>query len=183
MFDAIKQSIPQEMRLVQWREVDETFAELSEELKKRQADEGANYPATYVIVFGLQRYRQLRKSEDSFSFSAGDDDKPPTPDKVFATLLKDGAPVGMHVIAWADTPVSVDRTLDRAMMREFDHRILFQMSAADSSNLIDSPAANKLGFFRALAFSEEQGSMEKFRPYAVPNKQWLQTVKQQLGRD
>jgi ABC-type Zn uptake system ZnuABC Zn-binding protein ZnuA len=65
-------------------------------------------------------------------------------------------------------------------MRELDNRILFQMSATDSSNLIDSPAANKLGANRALAYSEEQGSMEKFRPYALPNEKWLAEVKQTL---
>ena len=41
--------------------------------------------------------------------------------------------------------------------------------------------ANKLGFYRALAYSEEQGTMEKFRPYALPEKQWLEQIKQQLG--
>ena len=66
-------------------------------------------------------------------------------------------------------------------MREFDNRILFQMSAADSSNLIDSPAANKLGTNRALVYSEEQGTMEKFRPYAVPDDAWLVHVRQKLA--
>ena len=47
------------------------------------------------------------------------------------------------------------------------------MSANDSSNLIDSPAANKLGFNRALIYSEEQGVMEKFRPYAPPPAEWI----------
>ena len=47
------------------------------------------------------------------------------------------------------------------------------MSAADSSALIDSPAANKLGLYRALAYSEEQGVMEKFRPYGLPSVEWL----------
>ena len=87
----------------------------------------------------------------------------------------------MHVIAWADTAVAVDRTLDRHALREFDHRVLFQMSATDSSNLIDSPAANKLGLHRALAYSEEQGVTEKFRPYALPDRAWLQRVKEQLS--
>ena len=50
---------------------------------------------------------------------------------------------------------AVERTLDRASLREFDNRVLFQMSASDSSNLIDSPLANKLGANRALAYSEE----------------------------
>ena len=66
--------------------------------------------------------------------------------------------------------------------REFDNRILFQMSAADSSNLIDSPAANKLGFHRAIAYSEERGVTEKFRPYALPDRQWLQQVAERLKR-
>ena len=65
-------------------------------------------------------------------------------------------------------------------MREFDNRVLFQMSANDSSNLIDSPAANKLGMFRALAYSEEQGTIEKFRPYALMPQEYLDLVKQRL---
>jgi hypothetical protein len=66
-------------------------------------------------------------------------------------------------------------------MREFDNRVLFQMSANDSSNLIDSPAGNKLGAYRALLYSEEQGVMEKFRPYALPGPRWLEHVKNSLN--
>ena len=67
-------------------------------------------------------------------------------------------------------------------MGMFDNRVLFQISAADSSNLIDSPAANKLGFYRALLYSEERGVGEKFRPYAVPQKSWLEEVRAQLKK-
>jgi hypothetical protein len=87
----------------------------------------------------------------------------------------------MHVVSWVDTPANIDRTLDRTAMREFDYRVLFQMSANDSSNLIDSPAANKLGSNRALVYSEEQGTMEKFRPYALPDREWLERIKRALG--
>jgi hypothetical protein len=127
----------------------------------------------------------LRKQEDSFGgFSSMDDDaeKKPQPDKQFADILREGPSLGVHVITWADTAASIERTLDRNSMREFDHRVLFQMSAADSSNLIDSPAANKLGFHRAMAYSEEQGVMEKFRPYALPAKEWLAHVRMKLMR-
>jgi S-DNA-T family DNA segregation ATPase FtsK/SpoIIIE len=79
----------------------------------------------------------------------------------------------MHVLIWVDTPVSIDRTFERGILREFDHRILFQMSANDSGAMIDSPAGNKLGPYRAMSYSEEQGTMEKFRPYALLNKDWL----------
>jgi len=43
------------------------------------------------------------------------------------------------------------------MMREFDNRVLFQMSAADSSNLIDSPIANKLGFLPGAVVQRRAG--------------------------
>lgn len=55
-------------------------------------------------------------------------------------------------------------------------RILMQMSAADSSILIDSPAASKLGMHRALYYTEERGQPEKFRPYGLPTQDWLQAV-------
>src|SRR5437660_11706633 len=84
--------------------------------------------------------------------------------KQFIDILRDGPALGIHTITWMDTVASLERTLDRAATRAFDNRVLFQMSANDSSNLIDSPAANKLGFFRALAYSEEQGVVQKFRP-------------------
>ncbi len=66
-------------------------------------------------------------------------------------------------------------------MKEFEHRILFQMSSNDSSTLIDAPAASKLGENRALYFSEEENRMEKFRPYGLPEATWLNQVKQQFA--
>jgi DNA segregation ATPase FtsK/SpoIIIE, S-DNA-T family len=60
--------------------------------------------------------------------------------------------------------------------------VLFQMSANDSSNLIDNPAANKLGMFRALVFSEEQGVMEKFRPYGLGDKAWWQRLREKFAQ-
>ena len=127
----------------------------------------------YLLLFGLQRYRLLRRQEDDFSFSRGEEAAAPKPDKQFAELLSEGPGLGVHSIIWADTPITVERTLDRSSMRQFDHRVLFQMSAADSSNLIDSPLANRLGAHRALLYSEEQGTFEKFRPYEVPDEAWL----------
>jgi hypothetical protein len=97
-------------------------------------------------------------------------------------MLREGPPLGMHTIAWCDTPTSLERTLDRGSMREFDNRVLFQMSANDSSNLIDSPAANKLGMFRALVFSEEQGVMEKFRPYGLGDRAWFDFLKSKFAQ-
>jgi DNA segregation ATPase FtsK/SpoIIIE, S-DNA-T family len=174
-------SLPHSIKNVDYRAVPEAIHELALELQKRQADDASNPPAIFVMIFGMQRYRALRKAEDSFSFSSGDEEKPADPGKEFADLLRDGSTRGIHLISWIDTATALDRALDRAALREFDNRVLFQMSATDSSNLIDSPAANKLGANRALAFSEEQGTMEKFRPYAAADAQWLETVKAGLS--
>jgi DNA segregation ATPase FtsK/SpoIIIE, S-DNA-T family len=47
--------------------------------------------------------------------------------------------------------------------------------------LIDAPAASKLGENRALYFSEEENRIEKFRPYGLPEHEWLEGVKQRFG--
>ena len=55
------------------------------------------------------------------------------------------------------------------------------MSANDSSTLIDTPAASKLGENRALYYSEEENRIEKFRPYGLPEAEWLEQVKQHFA--
>jgi S-DNA-T family DNA segregation ATPase FtsK/SpoIIIE len=181
-FERIKPALPHAVTIVDWRGTGDTIAALAKEMHRRHEEQPTGAPSVYVIVYGLQRYRVLRKEEDSYSFSMSDEEKKPQPGKLFAELLRDGPPMGIHTLCWADTSASIERTLERATLREFDHRVLFQMSATDSSNLIDSPAANKLGFHRALAFSEEQGVIEKFRPYALPPQDWLEQVGAALRR-
>jgi hypothetical protein len=134
------------------------------------------------MVFGLQRFRVLRRQEEEFSFKSSDEPAAPKPDKQLAELLSEGPGLGIHNIIWADTPITLERTLERSSMRQFDHRVLFQMSASDSSNLIDSPQANRLGDHRALLYSEEQGTIEKCRPYEVPGEEWLAFLAERLGR-
>jgi DNA segregation ATPase FtsK/SpoIIIE, S-DNA-T family len=68
------------------------------------------------------------------------------------------------------------------MLRECTQRILFQMSATDSSHLIDSPLAARLGRNRALFSREEQEQPEKFRPYGFLNRDWLAWAKAQLAK-
>jgi hypothetical protein len=181
-FARVKEIIPHEVKLVEFRAIPDALSELEAEMLRRQTVDLGNVPSIYLMVYGLQRFRALRKSEDSFGgFSSSDEPKKADPGKQFSDLLREGPALGIHTIAWCDTPASVERTLDRTMMRELDNRVLFQMSANDSSNLIDSPAANKLGANRSLAYSEEQGVMEKFRPYGLPDKQWLAELQQKLA--
>ena len=55
-------------------------------------------------------------------------------------------------------------------------RVVFQMSANDSASLIDSPKASNLGLHRALFYNEHEGYLETFRPYAMPQPDWLRQL-------
>jgi hypothetical protein len=59
--------------------------------------------------------------------------------------------------------------------------VLFQMSPADSSNLLDSPAASRLGRNRAFYVEEGTERPEKFRPYGLPPMSWLRKLGNQLA--
>src|SRR5262249_60519233 len=104
----------------------------------------------------------------------------PAPPRHFRGLLGEGPPVGIHVLLWCDSLTNLQRALDRAALRELSLRVAFQMSVADSSNLVDTPQASKLGMHRALLVSEEDGRLEKFRPYGPPTEAWLERVKRRL---
>ncbi len=157
-----------------YREADDAIRALGERVAQRLESGRTDEPAVVLLVHGLQRFRSLRRDEDDFSFSASDG--PPKPDRVFAAILRDGPAVGVHVVAWADTAASLQRCVDRGSMREFDLRALMQMSANDSSSLVDSPAASRLGPERALLFSEERGTLERFRPYEPPGPSELSSL-------
>jgi ABC-type multidrug transport system fused ATPase/permease subunit len=146
-----------------YREVDDAIRALGELVARRIESGRSDEAPVLLLVHGLQRFRSLRRDEDDFSFSSGDG--PPKPDRILAAVLRDGPAVGVHVAIWADTATSLQRSIDRGSMREFDMRVLMQMGANDSSTLIDSPLASRLGPERALLFSEERGTIERFRPF------------------
>jgi hypothetical protein len=176
----LPETLPQTIRLSGWRDVPAIVAELNAEMERRQKEAGAP-PSIYLVLFGVQRLRDLRRQEDDFSFMRKGDEAP-NPAQQFATLLREGSPLGIHTLMWCDTLNNLQRTLDRQSMRELTMRVVFQMNVSDSSNLIDSPLASKLGPHRALFFNEEDGRLDKFRPYSLPSEAWLRTVREQLAR-
>ena len=141
------------------------LAELADDLDKRIAGESPREPR-FLLVHGLHRLRELKKADEDFGF--GKKDGPPAPGEVFARLLRDGPPSGLFVIAWCDSLTNLQRALDRQALKEFASRVLFQMSATDSSQLIDTPAAARLGRNRALYLADGAERPEKFRPYGLP---------------
>jgi hypothetical protein len=178
----MKSMFPDTVRITGTRELPAIMTELSAELERRGASPDSDMPSVYLILLGIQRMRDLKRQDDDFGFMSKSEDPPTSPDKQLATLLREGSALGIHTLLWCDTLNNLQRALDRTAMREFAMRVVFQMNVADSSNLIDSPAAAKLGMHRAIYCSEEEGRMEKFRPYETLPEAWLGWVKEQFRR-
>ena len=154
------------VNIVGMREVELAMRELYAVLQDRLTNGATDKPTKFLVINGLHRYRDLRRDEDDFGFSMGGEEKEKSPAQILAEVLKEGPTLGIHVIAATDTLTNLNRTFDRQALREFDLRVLLQMGTNDSTNLIDSPAASKLGMHRALLYSEETGTIEPFRPYS-----------------
>jgi energy-coupling factor transporter ATP-binding protein EcfA2 len=167
--------LPHEIETVGRLAVGEAFEGLAAEVKRRIDEQVLDGEAIFVVVRDLARFRELRRSDGDFGFSFGGDQKT-GPAQQFVNVLKDGPTVGVHTLVWCDSLTNLMRTFERGTLKEFELRVLFQMSASDSSQLVDSPAASKLGPQRALFIHEETGTLEKFRPYAFPTPEWLQGV-------
>lgn len=158
------------VRIIWPREVPDALRLVASELERRQID-SAMPPALLLVVYGLHRLRDLRKPEDDFGFSKKDGE--PTPAQRFSNLLREGPAFGIHSMVWCDTLVNFQRAAERSALREYEMKVLFQMSANDSSSLIDSPMASRLGVNRALFAHDELSTPEKFRPYSLPDETWL----------
>ncbi|HZO83721.1 MAG TPA: FtsK/SpoIIIE domain-containing protein [Verrucomicrobiae bacterium] len=131
----------------------------------------------YLFIQGLQNFKKLRM-EDEYAISS-DETSAAT---LFQKIITDGPSQGVHVIASVDNYNNVVRFLGRKALSEFEMRVLFQMSANDSASLCDDPKASTLGLHRALFYNEQEGHLETFRPYALPEAGWIDDTVGKLGR-
>jgi hypothetical protein len=177
-----------------WQEVSETVGEcvevvpprgaaqavtaLADEVARRAQSPEERFASIYLVLYDLAQFRDLRVGEDDYSFSFSSNGKPPSADKRFREILKEGPAVGVHVLLWCESYNSLTRSVDRLSLREIEFRVAMQMSASDSTSLIDSPAATLLGEHRALLYRDDLGTQTKFRPYGRPAKEWLSRVSQ-----
>jgi hypothetical protein len=178
-WERVTSALPHAIRLGTPRTAAELVSEIAAELARREAAGDDDSPPIYLFVHDLGRFRDLRKTDDDFSFGRRDDE-PVSAARQLAHILHEGPALGIHSLVWCDTYNNVTRTLDRQGLRDLEMRVLFQMSATDSSNLIDSAAAGALGIHRAVLYDEGEGRTEKFRPYGPPSEAWLTWVRQQL---
>ena len=151
------------------------------EVERRQQPDAADGPEIFLFIHDLAAVPRpppharttsaSRAASEDASPADHLDDDPPRRARRWASTS----------IVWCDTVNNLNRTFDHQALREFEMRVLFQMSPTDSGHLLDSPHASKLGPNRALFFSEEQNRLEKFRPYGLPSEEWLGRVREQFS--
>ncbi|TWU23729.1 FtsK-like domain-containing protein [Bythopirellula polymerisocia] len=177
----VADAIPGRVSVCSLRETPQVISRLADELSRRNADLDQEYQPQFVVIYDLAQFRDLRVTEKEFSFSVGstNDDKPRATDDQFREILREGPAVGIHFLVWCDSQNSLTRALDRIAMREVDYRVALQMSPVDSTSLIDSPAAGRLGEHRAIFYRDDLGTSTKFRPYGRPSAEWLAWLAEQ----
>ena len=178
-WNRLSASLPCAIKVADPRGMAEVMGEVSAELASRQERSDERGPPVFLIIYNLARFRELRRDDD-FSFSSIES-KAASPAKQFSSILREGPALGIHTLLWCDSYNNVSRFLDRQGLRDFEMRVLFQMNATDSSNLMDTPDASRLGIHVAILYDETQGQMEKFRPYGMPSREWLCWVNEQLS--
>ncbi|GDY11667.1 hypothetical protein LBMAG53_05450 [Planctomycetota bacterium] len=167
-------ALPHQPQRREARDAATVVAELAAELDRRQS---GSIPSTgdalvpvVLTVSALQRLRALRPDDDG-GLGGG---RGETPADAFARLLANGPEYGIHIIAWCDGLASLQRSLGRRALRDFEQRIAFQMSASDSSELLDDDGASRLGLHNALLLALGEGRRDKFRPYRIPDGGFLE---------
>ncbi len=180
LWPKVAEAVGDALELVPPRAAAAAITALAEEVARRNQAPDERQGSIFLIIHDLAQFRDLRQTDDDFSF--GSNGKPPSVDKRFREILKEGPTVGVHVLLWCESYNSLTRAVDRLTLREIEFRVAMQMSAADSTSLIDSPAAALLGEHRAILYRDDLGTQTKFRPYGRPSAEWLAWSADQLRR-
>lgn len=171
LLDRLAESMCHEIVLGSAAELEPILAQAGEALRTaiERGDAGTER-TQFLLLHGLEQFRRLR-AEDDFGYRS--EDAPATSAERLKALLEDGPGHGVHVLATVETYADVVQAVGRKTLSEFGWRVLFQMGANDSANLIDSPLGGRLGLHRALLYQEREGTTELFRPYAIPDDAWM----------
>lgn len=202
LLNYVADMLPHHVKYGKKRHLSQFITAISQEVTQRLEHEEQGLdkkPSIYLIIYGLHRARDLEKDDSfgstssysppSFAFGASDNEMSAeslspassgNPGQLFPKILREGPDLGIHTIVWCDTRNNLQRRLDYHLLREFEMRVVLQMNEQDSRDLIDSPAASKLGQYRAYFYSEEEGRLEKFRPFALPRESWLKQIGEQF---
>lgn len=192
----LSQKLPSYIKYIPFDEAEDAMKELYQVFKRRekgveQAEE------VFMLVYGLQRARNLRSSDvykknvqfeeyDEFGENAYPDPRSnPSqgqltvkPYDMFLNLLQRGASVGINALIWEDNfKLFMNSYAD--MLPNFDMRIAFTMPDDDSINFIEEVNGSKIGENGAIY---NYNGNQKFRPYKKPDTDWLEAICERINQ-
>jgi DNA segregation ATPase FtsK/SpoIIIE, S-DNA-T family len=176
--EEIAEFFPHETQVLsRQKELAGAVKDVAAEVTRRAAD-GKTESSVFLVLQGLQRMKVLREDEDWSTQEGG----MTPPNELLSLILREGPEVGVHVIAWCDTYSNASRVFDGKAMREFGLRAGAVMNADDSHRFLDDAAASKIDRPHRVLFLDEErpGQLDKFRPYSMPSRDWLQATGRKL---
>ncbi len=148
------------------RDVEEVLKALKDEIDCRRNDETIPQQHIYVTSFDFQSIRSLDKD------TSGSMPKLSVAAKDMDFIIRNGASVGVFVIAQTDTLDALNRVSNSSPLSMFNFRITLQMSEDMSYKILGSPLANKLFVFnrpssryRGYVRDNVRNLTVKFKPY------------------
>lgn len=153
------------LAVVRRRDAATSLAELIKLVEERHALRDYAAPPRLVVVTGLHRAREIEPSAEY------DDDSEAARLK---RLLRDGPEVGIHVVAWVDKRMSLERRLSGESLREFGLRVVGPMGREDSLMMIDTDDAAGLRPGQGVLDDHDTGRRSRVRLFAQPDPAWLE---------
>ena len=174
----LSRMLPSFVKYVTFDDANDVIGDLYSEFTRREKKE-AKQEDTYMLVYGLQRARDLRSNNIYQSKSNVDDfdefgsntrqQLSVKPFEMFLNLLQRGAAIGINSLVWEDN-FKTFMTHYANMLSNFDMRIAFTMPDDDSINFIEEPNGSKITDNGAVY---SYNGNHKFRPYKKPDINWL----------
>ena len=175
---ALASFLPHNVVYGKGRQAEAVIDSIKEELDRRLQNEEIATDKdrlVFFIIYGIQKAKELQL-DDRYSHRYGEEPSQSTADK-FDSILREGASVGVHIVAWCDSYNNLTKVLERKQLREFELKVVYHLSPDDSSNLIDTPLAHRLKPNLAFLSNEGDGTFEKHKPYDLPCQEWLEEIK------
>jgi len=159
-FDLLS-GLPHEVRIRDATRADAELETFGADVEERLAC-ASPAPTRFLLIAGMHRWHELA--------TEGDYGRPSQTAVRLARLADKGPDVGIHIVAWADSYATAERSLRRAGIARFGLRAVGRLfSPADSDALLGVAAAVSLDDNRALFRDTEWpiDQVEKFKPYSI----------------
>ena len=134
-------------------------------------------PSKFLILHGVHRLRELVNAPPAFGSSRSATGQR-TVRELLGSILRDGAYVGVHVIAWCDTAEHVHSVLEPGKLRGEFGIVAAGRQSDDmlSRALVGTGKAATIGANRMVLANSASGEPRVFRPYGLPETSWLESA-------